>query len=294
MISAAIDIGTNSTRLLIAEYINEKIIPIYTDLHITRIGEGMGASKEIKPWILERTINCLRQYKEICLQYNVDTIRVVATSAVRDAENKRWVVERIKEETGLDVEILSGSEEARLSYLGAISGYSSQETKPVVIDIGGGSTELIYSTNEAAIVYKSMDLGAVRLKENQALLGKVGEILDQAITTDFPHSFTLIGVGGTITTLAAIKLELDKYDPELVEGYTLSYSDAQAIYANLKAMSLEERKSLKGLQPQRADIIPYGTLILLETLKRLHRCSITVSEKDILYGIIITTKKGKS
>lgn len=289
----AIDMGTNSTRLLIADYSYQGVQEIYKDLRTTRIGEGMEKFREIKPQVLQRTIDCLQEYQRKCALYQVETIRTVATSAVRDASNKVWVLEQIKEKTGLTVQVLTGTEEAKLSYLGATGGEGVEGLPKMVVDIGGGSTELIYPTPEG-IEFKSVNLGAVRLKENKDLKPRVQEILKQLITSQFPSNFTLIGVGGTITTLAAIKLELETYDGEQVEGFKLTSPEISQIYNQLITMSLAQRKNLKGLQPERADIITYGTLILKELLRMLDKDEITVSEKDILQGIIITTAKGES
>lgn len=289
----AIDIGTNSTRLLIADYSNQGIKEIYRDLRTTRIGEGMVNSQEIKPQVLERTINCLLEYQRRCDEFQVERIITVATSAVRDAINKHWVVEQIKDKTTLNIAVLSGMEEARLSYIGAIGKEVVGEIKKVVVDIGGGSTELIYPTKDG-LEFKSVNIGAVRLKDNKDLELKVKETLQQFITPQFPENFALIGVGGTITTLVAIKLKLETYDGEKVDGFNLTYEDIVQIYNQLVAMPVEERKKLKGLQPERADIIIHGTLILKELLSMLKKDVVTASEKDILQGIIITTAKGEN
>lgn len=284
----AIDIGTNSTRLLIADYSHQGIQEIYRELHTTRIGEGMKQSQGIKPQGLERTIACLQAYQKKCALYQVENIVAVATSAVRDAANRQQVLEEIKEKTGLDVQVLSGKEEAQLSYLGAIGGEVVEGIPKVVVDIGGGSTELIYPTPQG-IEFKSANLGAVRLKENRDLESKVQAILKELLTPQFPTNFNLIGVGGTITTLAAIKLELETYDTQQVDGFNLTCEEIVQIYNQLVSMSLADRKKLKGLQPARADIITYGTLILKEFLSMLKKAEITVSDKDILQGIIIAT-----
>jgi len=284
---AVIDIGTNSTRLLIVEYKQGCITPQYSDLEITRIGEGVGESRLIKPQALQRTINCLRKFVEICHQYSASIIRVVATSAVRDAENKTLVIKEILKETGLYLEPLTGAEEAKLSYLGAISDTKEDNKVSIVLDIGGGSTELVYP-NRRGIQYKSVNLGAVRLTEQPKLMDEVQDILGGLLENELPEDFNLIGVGGTITTLIAIKLKLDKYEPELVHGQILQFKEVEEIGGLLFSLSLEERKKLKGLQPERADIIPYGTFILQELMKKLQCDKLIVSEKDILYGMIIT------
>ncbi|MDK2823033.1 MAG: exopolyphosphatase / guanosine-5-triphosphate,3-diphosphate pyrophosphatase [Clostridia bacterium] len=288
---AVIDIGTNSTRILIADYRQGNIYHLYNDLQTTRIGEGIGNSCIIKPRALERTIDCLKKYIDKCNEFNVNRIRIVATSAVRDAENKDLVKKEVFLNTGVNLEILTGEKEAKLSYLGAISDFFGDKKKYVVLDIGGGSTELIYYSSQG-IQYKSVNLGAVRLSENILLKQEVSNILMGLVEGLLPNDFILVGVGGTVTTLAAIKLELDEYDPDLVHGQELDIKEINEINNWLQSLSLNERKKVKGLQPERADIILFGIFILQKVMEKLGVTKIKVSEKDILYGMIITTEDG--
>lgn len=288
---AVIDIGTNSTRILIADYRQGNIYHLYNDLQTTRIGEGIGNSRIIKPRALERTIDCLKKYIDKCNEFNVNRIRIVATSAVRDAENKDLVKKEVFLNTGVNLEILTGEKEAKLSYLGAISDFFGDKKKYVVLDIGGGSTELIYYSSQG-IQYKSVNLGAVRLSENILLKQEVSNILMGLVEGLLPNDFILVGVGGTVTTLAAIKLELDEYDPDLVHGQELDIKEINEINNWLQSLSLNERKKVKGLQPERADIILFGIFILQKVMEKLGVTKIKVSEKDILYGMIITTEDG--
>lgn len=287
-----IDIGTNSTRLLIARYQDKKIIPLYSDLEITRIGEGIGKLPYIQPQPLARTINCLKNFLSQCQKYQVDKIRVAATSAVRDAENKDLVQKEVGQAIGVELEILTGEDEAQLSYLGAVSDITCPGRAQIVLDIGGGSTELVYPTKEG-LRFNSVNLGAVRLAENPDLMEKGWSILNDLFGEELPKKFTLIGVGGTVTTLVAIKLKLAKYDPQLVHGQKLTGQEVKELEDLLFNLSSEERKKLKGLQPQRADIIPYGTFILHQVMTKLSCGEIIISEKDILYGLIITALNGE-
>jgi len=294
MLKAGIDIGTNSTRLLIARCQEGQISPVFTALETTRIGEGVGTTGMINPLPLARTLRCLEKYLENCNQYGVKNVRIAATSAVRDAKNKEEVAEKVYEKTGVKLEILTGEKEAELSYLGAISDLdTNKENNIMVLDIGGGSTELIHPGPEG-IQYKSVNLGAVRLSENQKLLGKIPIILLDLIPKQPFNNPCLVGVGGTVTTLVAIKLGLEEYDPDLVHGHHLKIRDIKNISRKLQGMSLDERKKLRGLQPGRADIIPYGVLILEEVMELLKVSEITASEKDILYGMIISGGSGES
>lgn len=289
MLNAAIDIGTNSTRLLIARCEQDGIFPVYTQLETTRIGQGVGATGYISSLALSRTLKCLEVYMEKCRQYKVQKVRIVATSAVRDALNKKEVAQKIYDISGIEPEILSGEKEAKLSYLGAIADFEPQSTErqKVVLDIGGGSTELIYSQGKV-VKAKSVNLGAVRLFENPDLLKDMSKMLYQLIPENLVQNSFLIGVGGTVTSLVAIKLGLEKYDPNLVHGSLLSLEDVKNIGKMLKSLSLTERQKVKGLQPERADIIPFGIMILEKVMELLKAPEIRVSEKDILYGMLKT------
>ena len=285
---AAIDIGTNSTRLLVANYIGGQVIPLYTELEATRIGEGVGGAGIISRCALTRTLECLERYINKCIQFKVEKVRLVATSAVRDAQNKLEVAEEVYKNTRFQLEILTGEKEAELSYLGVISDLEQAELKKyIVLDLGGGSTELIYPSPKG-IEFRSVNLGAVRLFENKKLMDETLTILANLIPEDFPVKPILVGVGGTVTTLAAIKLGLEKYDPAQVHGYHLYLEDIRSIGNKLNKLSLDQRKTVKGLQLERADIIPYGIYILEKVMEVLGVKKITASEKDILYGIIIT------
>ncbi len=291
MVIAVIDIGTNSTRLLIARYEKSNVTSLYQDLEITRIGEGLGESPFIKKEALARTIDCLKRFMNRCREYEPQIIRITATSAVRDAQNKETVIKEVRQNTGIHLEILSGEEEAYLSYLGAVSELTGESKVKVVLDIGGGSTELVYPTG-TGLRLNSINIGAVRLAEKPELHKNFPQLFADLDGEKLPEEFALIGVGGTVTTLVALKLKLRKYNPELVHGQTLTLEEVRQQKEMLFNLSLEERKKLPGLQPQRADIIPYGALILEELMKKLNCKEIIVSEKDILYGLIITASGG--
>lgn len=288
MIKAAIDIGTNSTRLLIARCSQDYMVPLYSALETTRIGEGLGITGFISPPALSRTLEALEGYMKKCREYGAVKLRIGATSAVRDAQNKGEVAQKVYEHTGIELEIFSGQKEAELSFLGAAMDFAPKDLSQqiMVLDIGGGSTELIYSQGDN-IQFKSVNMGAVRLLENRELLAQMPKILWDLMPKEELQNPLLVGVGGTVTTVAAIKLGLEKYNPDLVHGSLLELSDIRAIGKELQKMSLEDRKKVKGLQPKRADIIPFGIIILEKVMELLGVGEIRVSEKDILYGMLI-------
>lgn len=287
---AAMDIGTNSCRLLIADIREGRIKPVFTALRTTRIGEGVTREGILGKGPIERTINALREYLQLIKQYKVDHYRVVATSAVRGAANAAFFLDQAYKSTGMEIHVISGSEEARLNYLGVCHSVSPQGTG-IIIDIGGGSTEFTYLPPKRKLdelCCHSIPLGAVRLTEQPRLLSELllpmKNILDEIKLLPDPF---FIGVGGTITTLAAVCQELEVYDPQLVHGYTLTRNDVERIMFFLAAKNIEERKKVPGLQPERADIIVAGVTILWAILRYLEASTLVVSEADLLYGIIL-------
>ncbi len=290
---AAVDIGTNSCRLLIADIKGKSITPILATLRTTRIGEGVEESGLLGEVPMERTIAALQEYLDLIKEYEVAHLRVVATSAVREAANAAFFVVRVREMTGITVDVISGVEEARLNYIGACDAVGSKGTG-VVLDVGGGSTEFTYPIQKSvqesgvsALSCCSIPLGAVRLTEQPRLLseiiGPMKDVLDKI--KRLPH-LNLVGVGGTITTLAAIDQVMQIYEPERIQGYLLSRKAVERIMFSLAVKNSEERKRVSGLLPERADIIIAGTTILWSVLAYLNVPEITVSEADILYGII--------
>jgi exopolyphosphatase/guanosine-5'-triphosphate,3'-diphosphate pyrophosphatase len=287
---AAVDIGTNSCRLLIADTKGQSITPILATLRTTRIGEGVEESGLLGEVPMERTIAALQEYLELIREYEVAHLRVVATSAVREAANAAFFVVLVREMTGITVDVISGAEEARLNYTGACGAVDFKRTG-VVIDIGGGSTEFtcpIQESGVSALSCCSIPLGAVRLTEQPRLLseiiGPMKDVLDKI--KGLPH-LNLVGVGGTITTLAAVDQGLQIYDPECIQGYFLSKEAVERIMLSLAVKDSEERKKVPGLPPERADIIIAGTTILWSALAYLGAQEITVSEADLLHGMIL-------
>lgn len=281
----SLDIGTNSTRLLILS----KDEVIHQETAITRIGQGLKEYGTIQEEPLKRTIKVLKKYKEKLISLKVDDYHLVATSAMRDALNKDEVVERIKKETGFITEVISGKREAELSYLGATADFSG---KNVVIDIGGGSTEVIFPNfhredkNKEEIVFISINLGGVRLKDDPKLSKEIDTLFRQNIPTPtILLGCNLIGVGGTITTLAAIKLALVEYEWEKIHGFLLTIEEIKEINKKLESLPLEERKKVPGLEPERADIITYGIEILLKFMEQYKFKKIRVSDKDLLFAL---------
>jgi exopolyphosphatase/guanosine-5'-triphosphate,3'-diphosphate pyrophosphatase len=283
---AAIDIGTNSTRLLIADCSGAGLKRIEADLITTRLGKGMASELLLQESMLS-TADAVGLFYRKAMDLRAENVVAAATSAVRDAANKAVFLELVKEKTGLDVRVLSGEEEAALSYRGVLSGLPVDPRSSLVVDIGGGSTEFIW-THRGQLNLVSVNAGAVRFTEAGADEIVIYNIL-QPILDKVRQSACecLIGVGGTITTLAAIDQRLSVYDPDLVHGYCLRASSVDRILKMLNGMDIPERRKVPGLKPERADIIVAGANIAKIIMDGLGREKMLVSECDILDGLAL-------
>jgi exopolyphosphatase/guanosine-5'-triphosphate,3'-diphosphate pyrophosphatase len=295
---AAIDVGTNSARLLVAEGLAEGFRSIERRMTITRLGQGVDTRRILAPEALERTFAAIADYAATCGELGVQRIRVTGTSAVRDARNRDEFFEGVKRLTGTDAELLSGEDEARATFLGTLSDLAKGDPV-VVVDIGGGSTELILGTTEPERLI-SLDIGCVRLFEkylhsdpptNEEFENlreeAVTELKRAAETLKVPPTARLIGVAGTVTQLATLKIGLPLYDPDVTHHVVLSHGDVRALSRRLKSLTYAQRKRIKGLEPGRADVIVAGAEILLCVMETLDLPEVLVSEKDILDGLVI-------
>lgn len=284
---AACDVGTNSCRLLVAEITeNGKLEVLRKEVITTRIGEGLQRSGWLRPEAINRTLNCLDSFMDIMRRCQVTERVVVATSAVREAINRDDFLVLAEERTGMHIEVLSGEREGQLSYLGAKAGMDLK-TNPVIADIGGGSTEVIHQRRGIKSI--SIPVGAVRAweadwDEIEVKSRLAVEIPDNLRTKSSP----LILVGGTATSLVAIKKGMIVYNPSQVHGEKLTLLEISAYYDRLNQLTLDERKALPGLQPERADIIVKGILIIKCLVELFGRQEVMVSDSDLLEGLILT------
>jgi exopolyphosphatase / guanosine-5'-triphosphate,3'-diphosphate pyrophosphatase len=298
MRAAVVDIGTNSTRLLIADVEPSGAV---TDLlrlsRVTRLGERVDSGGGLCEAAIERTCAVLGDYRQLIDEHRCQANLAVLTSAVRDASNGAAFTERVRRNYGLDARILSGDEEAQLTFLGAMSDREPSSEPTVVIDIGGGSTEFIVGHNHTAGFHVSLQAGVVRMSERHIHSDPPAPPELQRLALDTRAVFLEglppeerapvrrgIAVAGTATSAAAIDLELDPYDPQRVHGYTLLLATVELLLARLADMTDEERRHVAGLHPDRAPTIVAGTILLGEAMRAFELDRIEVSEHDILRG----------
>jgi exopolyphosphatase / guanosine-5'-triphosphate,3'-diphosphate pyrophosphatase len=308
---AAVDMGTNSTRLLVAESDGGGAAgPLNTverHMHITRLGQGVNATKRLHPDAVERTLAVLRKYRDVMDSNGVEGVRATATSAARDAANRDDLLGPAAEILGTPVELLSGQDEGRLTFLGATTGLDAPSPH-LVVDIGGGSTEFSVGTetlpgapggHEVAGIL-SIDVGCVRLTE--AWLHSdppAPEELSQAISVvdayladvdrDLPaagQAPTLIGVAGTVTTVAAVEIGLAEYDPEILHHFRLTREAAEDVFRTLATERAADRRHNPGLEPARVDVIVGGAAVLVAVMRHWAFDELIVSEADILDGLV--------
>jgi exopolyphosphatase / guanosine-5'-triphosphate,3'-diphosphate pyrophosphatase len=292
-----VDIGTNSTRLLVAEVEGETLTELERRTTVTRLGEGLEATGRLSDAAMARVSEALAGYRAALDELGAERVVAVATSAMRDAANGPQFRDEIERRFGLDARTISGDEEARLTFLGATSGRDAGAAT-LVIDIGGGSTEFVVGSAGAAPDFRvSTQAGSVRQTERHLqedppsdedmakLQAAIRSILEDAIpptTRDATNKG--IAVAGTATSLAAIDQQLDPYDPEKVDGYGLLIEACDRMLGELAALPLDERKRVTGLHPDRAPTIIAGAAILVESMRLFGLGSVEVSEADILHG----------
>ncbi|GAA1861128.1 Ppx/GppA phosphatase family protein [Myceligenerans crystallogenes] len=309
---AAIDCGTNSIRLLVAEIDDDgALLELDRRMEIVRLGQGVDRTGELHPEALERTLAATRQYAEIIRSHGVTEVRYVATSATRDARNRDEFFGGVRDILGVGVEVISGGEEAELSFLGATSSVAQTHPGPfLVVDLGGGSTELVLGTGHVEAGH-SMDIGSVRMTERHLVPGDhdappssdqienaradVRAALDAAATVvPLDRTVTLVGLAGTVTTVTAHALGLAAYDRERVDGATLGVPAVLESCAALLGSTRPEREAMGFLHPGRVDVIAAGALVWAEVVERVARDvaaaggelrEVVTSEHDILDGI---------
>lgn len=288
---ASIDIGTNSVLLLVAERGPQgTFTPVLERAEITRLGRGVDQRRTLAPEAIADTLAVLEAYARDARALGVQEIAATATSAARDASNGPTFLAEVKARTGISVELIAGDEEARLSFASAWADFGRMGPL-VVLDIGGGSTEFIYGDATGAVTWrKSYDVGSVRLTERWG--AQRAPLIDQLNETFAPlppppPGFLLVGVAGTVTTVCAVAKKIEPYDPLRVHGAVLSAAELQKTTDLLWSLQLETRRTLPGLQPKRADVIPAGAQVLLTAAQRLGATAVCVSDRGLRWGLLV-------
>ena len=307
---AAIDCGTNSIRLLIADVVTREhhpaLVDVVREMRIVRLGQGVDATGWLAEAALERTFAAVDEYAALITEHGADRVRFVATSATRDAGNRDVFVAGIRSRLGVVPEVVSGDEEAALSFRGALNAAPGLDPadRVLVVDVGGGSTECVLGTPREVLAARSVDVGCVRMterhlgsnpptEEQQAhVLRDVDEAMDVvARTVPLEQTTRLVGVAGTVTTVTAMAMGLKRYDPDRINGTVLDVADVDRACRELTAMTRKQRARLGFMHEGRVDVIGAGALVWRRVVERVARATdgrvdtVTASEHDILDGI---------
>ena len=297
---AAIDCGTNSIRLLIADVESNKLREVVRDMEIVRLGQGVDQTGEFHPDAIKRTLAAVDKFAAEIARRGVQKIRFCATSATRDATNRALFIDGVRERLGIEVEVITGAEEAELSFIGAIQELDPSSGPFLVVDIGGGSTEFVFGNNKVESA-KSVNIGCVRMSErhfkddpptdNQIELARAD--IQEAIAlagaeVPITQAKTLVAVAGTATTVAAAALDLDTYDRYSIHLSHISVVQVHEVSEMFKNKDRSQRSKLGYMHPGRVDVITAGSLVLSEVMKATRAVEFIASETDILDGIALS------
>jgi exopolyphosphatase/guanosine-5'-triphosphate,3'-diphosphate pyrophosphatase len=305
---AVIDVGTNSVKLLVADLNSEQVIPVVETGIQTRLGEGFYETNRLIPAAIERTTTAIVQLLDSALTYKPEFIQVIATSAARDAKNRQELLDAIRRQTGHEVRVLSGELEAELAFRGAVSQYLHLPGPKLIMDVGGGSTELIVGQGGSIVFRESYPLGAVRLFETYPpndipgsgflayLRSELSNYLRATIlpelTRVLPESrsdLLLIGTGGTAGVLGRVELGLDDFDRDKLESLNLSSARVSELLEEQASKSLSDRKKIRGLPEQRADIFLFGTAIFEAVMRNINLPALKISTRGLRFGAVCST-----
>jgi exopolyphosphatase / guanosine-5'-triphosphate,3'-diphosphate pyrophosphatase len=297
---AAVDVGTNSVLLLVAERAPDGVVrPVREEAEITRLGRGVDRTGLLSAEGMEATLEVLARFAALAREDGARALVVTATSAARDARNGDEFLARAADRTGAAVEILSGDEEARLSYLAVAQDFAAEagEAGLLAIDVGGGSTEFVHGRGRDVLFRRSLDIGSVRLTE-RCVRGDPPSLAEQEAIRDlvrgalatlpaFPGGVRVVGVAGTVTSLFAIGHAIEPYDAARVHGGWLPLEDVARVRTRLCALPLVERRVLPGMQPRRADVLPAGALLFETALTHLGASGARVSDRGLRWGVLL-------
>ena len=294
---AAIDCGTNSIRLLIADITGDNFKEVLRTMEIVRLGQGVDQNKAFQHDAIDRTLSAVRLFKDHIASKGVEKIRFCATSATRDATNRNLFIDGVREILGIEVEVIPGEEEAELSFIGATKELRQSDAPFLVVDIGGGSTEFVFGSEKVDFA-KSVNIGCVRMSERhlntqppsmaqiaQAIVDIDIAITQAAAVVPITTAKTLIAVAGTATTVAAAALELTDYDRHMIHLSRISASNVHKVAASFQSMNKDQITSLGYMHPGRVDVITAGSLVLSRIMAATGASEFVASESDILDGM---------
>ena len=294
---AAIDCGTNSIRLLIADIAGDNFKEVLRTMEIVRLGQGVDQNKAFHPDAIDRTLKAVELFRDQIASKGVEKIRFCATSATRDATNRSLFTDGVRDILGIEVEVIPGEEEAELSFIGATKELRQSDAPFLVVDIGGGSTEFVFGSQKVEFA-KSVNIGCVRMSERhlntqpptmaqiaQAIVDIDIAITQAAAVVPITTAKTLVAVAGTATTVAAAALELTDYDRHLIHLSRISSDKVHKVAANFQSMSKDQIASLGFMHPGRVDVITAGSLVLSRIMAATGAAEFVASESDILDGM---------
>ena len=297
---AAVDVGTNSVLLLVAERAPDGTVrPVREEADITRLGRGVDRTGVLSPEGMEATLEVLSRFAALARADGARAVVVTATSAARDARNGAEFLARARERTGATVEILSGDEEARLSYLAVAQDFAAEagEAGLLAIDVGGGSTEFVHGRGREVLFRRSLDIGSVRLTQRCVRIDPptvaeqeaIRDVVRTALTSlpALPREVRVVGVAGTVTSLFAIGHGIEPYDAARVHGGWLALEEVARVRARLCVLPLAERRVLPDMQPKRADVLPAGALLFETALSHLGTPGARVSDRGLRWGVLL-------
>ena len=294
---AAIDCGTNSIRLLIADVTGDNFKEVLRTMEIVRLGQGVDQNKAFHPDAIDRTLKAVELFRDQIASKGVEKIRFCATSATRDASNKNLFIDGVRDILGIEVEVIPGEEEAELSFIGATKELRQSDAPFLVVDIGGGSTEFVFGSEKVDFA-KSVNIGCVRMSERhlntqppsmaqiaQAIVDIDIAITQAAAVVPITTAKTLVAVAGTATTVAAAALELTDYDRHLIHLSRISSDKVHKVAASFQSMNKDQIASLGFMHPGRVDVITAGSLVLSRIMAATGATEFVASESDILDGM---------
>ena len=294
---AAIDCGTNSIRLLIADITGDNFKEVLRTMEIVRLGQGVDQNKAFHPDAIDRTLKAVELFRDQIASKGVEKIRFCATSATRDATNRNLFIDGVRQILGIEVEVIPGEEEAELSFIGATKELRQSDSPFLVVDIGGGSTEFVFGSEKVDFA-KSVNIGCVRMSERhlntqppsmaqiaQAIVDIDIAIAQAAAVVPITTAKTLVAVAGTATTVAAAALELNDYDRHMIHLSRISASNVHKVAASFQSMNKDQIASLGFMHPGRVDVITAGSLVLSRIMAATGATEFVASESDILDGM---------